>query len=156
MSTTSQLREYGISESLVRLSLADYDSAVFQFRCSPIHGMSDSERFRNGKAYLWMCCDSIVYADRTDSGISFYELDVEDPSDVTLISRSETGLLYWLFTHLIEDQDWDDADSAMRALSAAAKETGFELLQEACEFQSEHGADVEFVELLLEKTRNVG
>lgn len=79
--------------------------------------------------------------------------DLEDPDTVELIARSEQGLLFWLFSHLIEDDDWRSEAAAEAKLREAAEAVGFRHFDEVNRFQQTLGTDPDY-DLLLRGQAN--
>ncbi len=128
---------------------------LFSFRCSDPTGYTDGATTDGALTFLWSCCDSIFAYRSDESGKEFVEFDNETPDDITVISTSEKGLLYHLFTYLIEDQDWENEEDSMRKLREGADRLGFDLLADALDFQSENGSAVDFADRLLQRTQQI-
>jgi hypothetical protein len=108
----------------------------------------DREPSLQGFVPLWECTESIVGCRPTQDRLEFLEVDVEDPGAATAIAQSEQGLLFWLFSYLIEDQQWDDVEATKRELKAAAQSVGFRYFDEVNAFQREFGSRTDYDSLL--------
>jgi hypothetical protein len=140
----------GLSPGIVALAMGEWPTEAFEFRC----GRLDRSLALPAGVWppdalpLWECCGSIVGCRRAGGGLEFIGLDVEVPGNVHRLARSEEGLLFWLFSYLIEDQDWDDEPSARRAIAHAAAALGFRRLDEVDQFQQQLGGRTDYDELL--------
>jgi hypothetical protein len=97
---------------------------------------------------LWECEDSVIGCRETDVGLEFVNFDVEDPSRLIPIARSEQGLLFWLLSWLIEDQDWQDEQATEMRLRDGAAAVGFRYFDEVNEFQQQFGGHTGYSDLL--------
>jgi hypothetical protein len=144
------LESLGLSPRVVSLAMAEWPTEAFEFRCGPLDrylALPDGV-WPSDALPLWECCGSIVGCRRAGGGLEFIALDVEIPWQLDLLARSEEGLLFWLFSYLIEDQDWDDEPLAIQALADAAAAVGFRRLAEVDQFQQRFGGRPGYGQLL--------
>lgn len=137
-----------LSSGIIALASGRHPSEVFRFRCSP------PRHIDLPVVPLWECNDAIVTYRPTPSGPEFELADAEgSPSEV--IARSEQGLLFWLFSYLIEDRDWHDPDKDEAELRSAAKAVGFRYFDEVDQFQRKFGASGNYATLLRERALSI-
>jgi hypothetical protein len=146
----SQLEALGLSPGLIALATQQYSHLAFGFRCEePYRCYSvPAEYWPVDFAPLWECTETVVGCRRTPSGLEFVDWYLEAGDPPKLIARSEQGLLFWLFSYLIEDHDWDDEPAARRELAEAAAAVGFRQLAEVEKFQEKFGRRRDYAELL--------
>lgn len=146
-----RLSEFSLSRDIRRLAIGEPPSELFRFRCDRFHYTPDDgvwPMVQPEVIALWECGYMVVGCRRTADAIEFVELDVEDPLNVEVIAHSEQGLLFWLFSHMIEDQDWHDIGLTEDRLRRAAESVGFQYFDDVYRFQRENGADGRYTELL--------
>lgn len=145
---STELAALPLSSGIIALASGQYASEIFRFRCCP------PRRIVLQGIPLWECCDSIVTYRATASGPEFAIEDAEG-GPATVIGRSEQGLLFWLFSYLIEDRDWSDPSRDEAELRAAADAAGFRYFDEVNQFQRAFGERADYGALLRERAREI-
>tara|TARA_R110002124_G_scaffold57984_6_gene162069 strand:- start:65 stop:589 length:525 start_codon:yes stop_codon:yes gene_type:complete len=157
-----------LKTGLRSLSLGELTNEYLEYRCriSPLLCYESSEEggflpasWDKSEAPeivpLWEC-DLTMIAMR---GEEYLEIDWENIEDITLIARSEQGLLSYVFFYLIEDlggaNQLMNQKQDYESLLQLSREMGFEHLKAVIEFQRNHGADFNCVDLLLEFTLSI-
>jgi hypothetical protein len=153
----THLRLLDLSEGVLALALGNHPSPVFEFRCEPVYRYyALPEQYRpRGLVPLWECCGGVVCCRHSVEGLEFLELDVETPLELRRIARSEQGLLFWLFSYLIEDQDWEDEAATAALLKSAAEAVGFKHFTRVNYFQQKQGKELDYARLLRDEAWNV-
>jgi hypothetical protein len=124
---------------------------MLSFRCGGFQYSPDDGVWRVGNDViiaLWECGYNVIGCRIADKRLDFVTLYVEDPTAITLIARSEQGLLFWLFSWIIEDQDWANEESTLARLRTAAAAVGFRSFDEVEKFEREFGNRTNYEELL--------
>jgi hypothetical protein len=150
MDRQSQLEGLGLSPALMALPIQQYPHPAFAFRCEePYRCYAVPAEFWPADFIpLWECTETVVGCRPTAAGMEFLDWYLESADPPEVIARSEQGLYFWLFSYLIEDQDWDDELAARRELAEAATAVGFRQLAEVEAFQQEFGRRHDYAELL--------
>lgn len=143
-----RLASLPLSGGVLALATGRYVSDVFRFRCAPARDVDFQ-----GVA-LWECGDSIVTCRVSPTGTEFTVEDV-DIGRSEMIARSAQGLLFWLFSHLIDDRNWDDDRQDLAELLSAAEAVGFRYFDEVDQFQREFGARGDYGELVRQRAMAV-
>jgi hypothetical protein len=147
----AELRSLGLSPALLRLASDDLPHPEFEFRCGPVYrffSLAPADYRPANFVPLWECDSTVVGCRRGAAGPEFLTWQTDEVGEPELLASSESGLLFWLFSYLIEDQDWDDEPAAREALTGAAVAVGFAGLAEVEAFQQEFGRRVEYARLL--------
>jgi hypothetical protein len=147
----AEIRSLGLSLAVLRLASGDLPHLEFEFRCGPVHrlfSLVPAEYRPADFVPLWECGSTVVGCRRGAAGPEFLTWQTDEVGEPEPLASSEAGLLFWLFSYLIEDQDWDDEPAARAALAEAAEAIGFTQLAEVEAFQQEFGRRVEYARLL--------
>jgi hypothetical protein len=147
----AELRSLGLSPGLLQLASGDLPYPEFEFRCGPVHryfSLVPADYRPANFIPLWECDSTVVGCRRGAAGLEFLTWQTDEVREPELLASSESGLLFWLFSYLIEDQDWDDESAARQALSETAAAVGFGRLAEVEAFQGAFGRRVEYAQLL--------
>jgi hypothetical protein len=150
MDDQHQLAALGLSSGLMALASGNPPHPAFAYRCGLVYKFPEihPEERPEGLVPLWECGTAVVGCVQTPQGLEFVRWSVEADDPPELIARSEQGLLFWLFSYLIEDADWEDEEAAVRRLRAAAVAVAFRYFDEVNEFQQQRGSDPSYDELL--------
>lgn len=172
-----QLARWSMSPPLLALVRGEPPHPAFRKFCRPILGNGDpwwalgldavaSEGpFGGPSVALWGQDfgdghhSEVVHCDRTDQGFAFWPSGTtdscsEEDEAPTLIAHTEQGLFFWLFFHLIEDQDMQE-ERALEMVREAAEAVGFLYLEDCLACQKAVGSQPECHELLLQRSVEV-
>jgi hypothetical protein len=121
---------------------------AFEFPCGHVYRCYSvpPEYWPEGFVPLWECTETVVGVRRTPPGRAFLEWDLESPDRPVLLARSEQGLFFWLFSYLIEYEQWEDDAAALGRLRAAAAAVGFRHFDRLWAFTLQHGEETNYRE----------
>ena len=150
-----KLKALGVPIEIVKLVTQEDQNTLFEYRCGPLHYTYEHDTLPNGITVLWECTYGIVGIRSKGQGLEYVEFDIETPDEIEIIATSEQGLFFWLFSYLIEDQDWDDEIESLKLLRNGANTVGFSLLEEVLTFQEQYGANIDYGQRLLERSQEI-
>src|SRR5947209_548198 len=127
MDRRNQLAALGLSPALLNLASQRWPHPAFEFPCGhPYRCYSvPGEYWPEGFIQPWECTEEAVGVRRTADGLEFLAWYLESPDPPERIARTEQGLFFWLFSYLIEYEEWEDEAPALVRLRAAAAAVGF-------------------------------
>src|SRR5262249_8661189 len=146
----SQLEALGLSPALVRLATQKYPHPAFEFPCEePYRCYSvPAEYWPADFTPLWECCEEVVGCRGTAEGVEFLAWDLETLGQPERLARSEQGLFFWLFSYLIEYEEWDDEAAALGRLREASAAIGFMNFDRLWAFMLQHGQRLDYREFV--------
>jgi hypothetical protein len=100
----------------------------------------------------------VMYCCRTGDGLEFVHVMYADDMDGPLmraVAKSEQGLYFWLFFHLIGSEFFRHGEGAYLTLVAAAKSVGFNFIVEVFRLEQEIGTDDQCAEKLRQKSLEI-
>jgi hypothetical protein len=148
MDRHAQLAEAGLSTALLSLATERWPVPGFEFPCGHVYRCYSvpPECWPEGFVPLWECMETVVGVRRTPVGRAFMEWYLESPAPPVLLAWSEQGLLFWLFSYLIEYEEWEDEAAALERLRAAAAAVGFRHFDRLWAFMLQHGQETDYRE----------
>jgi hypothetical protein len=148
MDRRSQLAELGLSPALLDLASERWPHRAFEFPCGHVYRCYavPDEYWPEGFIPLWECTEEVVGIRKTPTGSEFLAWDLESPDSPERLARSEQGLFLWLFSYLIEYEEWENEVAAMERLRAAAAAVGFRYFDRIYEFACRHGQELNYRE----------
>lgn len=104
---------------------------------------------------LWECELSLLALRDKE----FVEIDYDDLEDLTVIARSEQGILAYLFFYLVEDlggaQHLNQGNHESESLLRLNSQLQFKHLEDIIDFQRRSGSEINCHDLLLNYTRSI-
>src|SRR5262245_54671506 len=142
------LGQLGLSPVLLALASERWPHPAFEFRCEhPYRCYSvPDEYWPEPFVPLWECTETVIGCRREAGGLVFLDWYLESLDPPERIARTERGLLFWLFSYLIEDEEWDSEEAALGRLREAAASVGFLHFDHLWAFALEHGRQPDYRE----------
>jgi hypothetical protein len=140
-----ELLDLGLSPKFVEFVFLDPKPRKFRSWCEPrgsgwpCHVPEDVDSVYA----LWTCNADVTAVWKRRGKLEFVKLYHDDPA-LTVVARTEQGLLADLFRQLLESEDWDDPDSALKRLRENAEVAGFKYLEELNEWHEQNGNAPDF------------
>jgi hypothetical protein len=140
-----ELLDLGLSPKFVEFVFLDPKPSKFRFRCEPRESGWPYYMPKDVDAVypLWTSNADVTAVWKRRGKLEFVNLLHDDP-DLTVVSRTEQGLLADLFRQLLENEDWGDADSALNRQREIAEAAGFNYLEELNEWCEQNGNAADF------------
>jgi hypothetical protein len=135
------LQRLGLSLPLLALASEQWPHPAFEFRCGhPYRCYSvPDEYWPEPFLPLWECTETVIGCRPDAGGLVFLDWYLESPAPPERIARTEQGLLFWLFSYLLEDEEWDSEEAALERLRKAAVAVGFRHFESLWGVVLEHG-----------------
>jgi hypothetical protein len=139
------LTKLGLSEKLIAFVMTEPRQGIFTYRCEEKYGGWPSHVPEDVTAVypLWSCNGDLTVVWIRAGHREFVRLYHDDP-DVTLLARSEQGLLAKLFLPLMEGLSWNDATevaASEKKLVEASATLNFKYIGEFIELYARSGDD---------------
>ena len=142
------LERLGLSPTLLALASERWPHPAFEFRCGypyRCYAVPD-EHWPEPLVPLWECTETVVGCRPEGGGLVFLDWYLESPDPPQPIARTEQGLLFWLFSYLVEDEEWDGEAAALGRLRQMATAVGFRHFERLWAFAVEHGRQPDYRE----------
>jgi hypothetical protein len=145
--TPQELLDLGLSPQFVQFVFFEPKPDLFRYRCESRHSGWACYVPPNVSAVypLWTCNADVTAVWVRRDRIEFVRLNHDD-AEVTVLGRTEQGLLLGLFLALVEDEDWTDPAKSLRRLQEMADFAGFRHLAELNEWHERNGSAHDFHE----------
>jgi hypothetical protein len=157
MDRQTQLAELGLSSGLLDLASERWPHPAFEFPCGHVYRCYSvpDEYWPEGLIPLWECTEEVVGVRKVPGGLEFLAWCLESADSPVCLARSEQGLFFWLFSYLIEYEEWEDEAAALERLRAAAAAVGFWYFDRVHEFACRYGRELNYRELVRAEARTI-
>lgn len=142
------LQRMGLSPVLLALASERWPDPAFEFTCGhPYRCYSvPDEYWPEPFVPLWECTETVIGCRREAGGLVYLDWYLESLDPPGRIARCEQGLLFWLFSYIVEYEEWDSEEAALGRLRAVAATVGFRHFERLWAFVLEHGQQLGYRE----------
>jgi hypothetical protein len=150
MDRRTQLAAIGLSPALLDLATERWPLQAFEFPCGHVYRCYSvpAEYWPDSFIPMWECTEEVVGVRQTPDGLEFLAWNLESVDPPHRLARSEQGLLFWLFSYLIEYEEWDDEVAALNRLRDAAAAVAFRYFDRLWAFMLQHGERIDYREMV--------